>query len=106
MLLHFSDETVDPLCGNQLNSGVYMAIFMCAQFVTAMGGVTLQVVAIPMLDENIKSKQLPLYQGKSCDLSILKCKYLLPKILKIRVHNVIKTLSVVQDLSDSLSFEL
>ena len=58
------DNTVDPLCETQEDSDIYMVIFCVAQFFNAMGGVTLQVVAIPMLDENIKSKQLPLYQGK------------------------------------------
>ena len=46
------------------NHYLYMSIFIVAQFFNAYGGAALNLLVVPMLDENVKMKNLPLYAGK------------------------------------------
>ena len=44
-------------------NGKYMAIFMIGQLFNAFGGTTINLLAVPMIDENVKMSDLPLYSG-------------------------------------------
>ena len=58
-------NVTDILCdgSSEESNGKYIAIFMIAQLFNAFGGTTINLLAVPMLDENVKMKDLPFYSG-------------------------------------------
>lgn len=60
----FSDPNLEPECSSNSQLQKYLYVFLLGQALHGVGGTTLYIVGVALLDDSVPASSSPMYVGK------------------------------------------